>query len=123
MQLHCQLTCQMMHPSLNLGCIVEGSPPAPPPTPPPNPPPNPPSSPPTVVGVACPAACLGDIDQDGAVATSDMLVMLTQFGQHAVNYQQGTSLPGDINCDGNVNSIDLLDFLIYYGVDCDNAEE
>lgn len=61
----------------------------------------------TPVGETCPA----DLDNDGMVATSDLLMLLADFGCVA-------NCTNDINGDGMVSSSDLLVLLAAYGDFC-----
>lgn len=62
---------------------------------------------PPIAGNDCPP----DLDNDGVVATSDLLLLLADFG--CTN-----SCAADINGDGLVSSADLLSLLAAYGDFC-----
>lgn len=57
--------------------------------------------------------CPGDLNLDQVVNTSDLLVMLGNFGS---GVQAGTG--GDLNADGVVNTADLAAFLGAFGQNC-----
>ena len=54
----------------------------------------------------CDPACLGDLDNDGSVGTSDLLELFAQWG---------TAGPADFNADGIVNTADLLILFANWG--------
>jgi hypothetical protein len=56
--------------------------------------------------------CLGDFDNDGVITTSDLLILLANFG--CVN-----NCNGDLNGDALVNTADMLIFLTVFGSACD----
>jgi spore coat protein A len=58
-------------------------------------------------------ACVGDLDYDGSVNTTDLTIFLASFGQSVT---PGTS--GDLNADGAVNTSDLTFFLARFGAPC-----
>lgn len=62
--------------------------------------------------LAIPDSCVGDLDGDGIIATSDLLIFLSAFGC------TGTCV-ADLNEDGLVNTADLLLFLSVFGSSCD----
>ncbi len=51
----------------------------------------------------------GDVNGDGTVNDSDLVVLLTHFGM------TGTGIPGDVNGDGVVNNTDLVAILTTWG--------
>lgn len=55
--------------------------------------------------------CPADLNGDGVITTSDLLLVLSGFGAQA-------SGPPDFNGDGWVASADLLSFLSVFGGDC-----
>lgn len=63
--------------------------------------------------VAGPAACFGDLNNDGQHNTADLTILLAKFGQ---TVPLGTQ--GDITYDGVVNTADLTSFLGRFGAPC-----
>lgn len=55
--------------------------------------------------------CEGDLNGDGIITTSDLLILLSDFGTL-------TGGPADFNGDGVVGTGDLLIFLGLFGADC-----
>jgi hypothetical protein len=49
-------------------------------------------------------ACVGDLDQSGAVNFADLALLRANFG---VTCAPGAVCPGDVNKDGSVNFADL----------------
>lgn len=65
----------------------------------------------------CPTSyCPWDLDGDGIVAVTDLLIFLQYNGL------QGECLPADFNFNGGVDSQDLIDMLDWYGYDCSAGE-
>jgi hypothetical protein len=61
----------------------------------------------------CPTlSCPGDLDGDGAVAISDLLILLTWAGQ------SGECLPGDLDGNGVVGVNDVVQLMLYFGEAC-----
>lgn len=60
-----------------------------------------------------PVATTGDINNDGLVTTSDLLLVLGNFGSQGGS----TYFDGDFNCDGDVTTTDLLIFLVNIGIE------
>jgi hypothetical protein len=56
--------------------------------------------------------CQGDFNFDGIVNTSDLTILLANWGC------SGANCPGDINNDGNINTSDLGVFLSLFGTIC-----
>ena len=56
----------------------------------------------------------GDLDNDGAVTTSDLAILLAHFGSTAA-----TGSDGDSDLDGDVDLRDLTAFLASFGMACD----
>jgi hypothetical protein len=59
-----------------------------------------------------PQDCPGDFDNDGLVSTSDLLLLLANFGCQ-------NDCETDLDGDGNVATGDLLIFLANFGVTCE----
>ena len=57
-------------------------------------------------------ACIADLDLDNDVDSSDLNVMLSDFGC------TGAGCPGDINLDGHTDSTDLNILLSVFGAVC-----
>jgi len=58
--------------------------------------------------------CSVDIDGDGMINTSDLIILLNNFG---------TDDPAsDVNNDGVVNVLDLIELLLHYGQSCNELE-
>ena len=57
-----------------------------------------------------PSPLIGDLNFDGTITTSDLLLLLAQFGT-SVN----TFFSGDLNTDGFVGAADMITFLTQYG--------
>lgn len=55
---------------------------------------------------------LGDVNGDGCVSDTDLLLLLFAFGQ------SGQNLPEDLNRDGIVDDLDLLEVLFNFGQGC-----
>ncbi len=60
-----------------------------------------------------PPACLGDINNDGVVSTSDLTLFLSTFGQDVI-----PGVGGDLNGDGSITTADLTRFLGRFGRPC-----
>ena len=60
-----------------------------------------------VAGV-CESSCLADLDNDGNVGTSDLLIVLAAWGSDPGG-------PPDFDCDGVVGTADLLFLLANWG--------
>lgn len=58
-------------------------------------------------------SCVGDINADGAVNTSDLTLLLIFFGHPAT-----TDFTADFNYDGTVDTTDLVQFLVRFGAVC-----
>lgn len=67
---------------------------------------------PVLIQPVTPESCLADLDNDGIVSTSDLLVLLANFGC------SGTC-EADLDEDGTVGAGDLLIFLANFGVICE----
>ena len=61
--------------------------------------------------VACPSATLGDLDWDGIVGASDLLILLSAWGPCDECYACGA----DLNDDCIVGASDLLILLVNWG--------
>ena len=57
--------------------------------------------------------CLGDLNNDGAVTASDLLIILSEF-----NFA-GEGIVSDLNGDGAVSVADLLELLTVFGATCE----
>jgi hypothetical protein len=57
-------------------------------------------------------ACVGDLNQDGAVNFGDLAMLRANFGSSC---SPGTSCPGDITKDGFVNFADLAQLRANFG--------
>jgi hypothetical protein len=55
--------------------------------------------------------CLGDFDNNGTIASSDLLFLLSQFGCQS-------DCSADLNGDGVVETSDFLLMFSIYGTDC-----
>lgn len=60
-----------------------------------------------------PAACVGDLNEDGVVNTADLVRLLLRFGQSVP-----AGSPEDLNGDGVVNTVDLTRLLVRFGAVC-----
>jgi len=58
--------------------------------------------------------CQLDLDTDGVVGATDLLMALADFGE------SGTELEADVNADGVVGVNDILDLLSMFGETCAN---
>jgi hypothetical protein len=59
--------------------------------------------------------CGADVNRDGIVDDSDLLLVLFDFGEASAH---PFYLPTDINCDGQVDDADLLIVLFAFGTSC-----
>lgn len=66
-----------------------------------------------VLSVSVPVVCVGDINDDGSVNTTDLTIFLGNFGLSVPPHTNG-----DLNGDGLVNTLDLTVFLAAFGVPC-----
>jgi len=61
---------------------------------------------------SCVISCSGDLDYNGAINSSDLLIFVAQFGL------TGDCITSDLNQDGTVNVTDLLLFVVLFGASC-----
>lgn len=65
----------------------------------------------TEIGSTDPGPCLGDFNNDGIINSSDLTVLVSNFGCTG-------NCQGDMNADNQVNTDDLLLFLTVFGTTC-----
>lgn len=69
-----------------------------------------------VSAILVPPPCPGDITRDGAVNTSDLIVLLLYFGQPAP--QGSPADAADLNTDSSIDTSDLILLLVRFGQPC-----